>query len=752
MIRTRTVALVVCALFLSACGGSGGGAEPAPTITLAPTTVTATFVAGTSTQLSVVATATARLTGALYAQITDPKGVLQPTATLTPGAADSYSVGLMTSAMLAAGHFTGGFQVSICHDQACTQPVAGSPVSVAFDFTVLAAYTLTPGVLSATFTAGSPNALTITVIPTTPSTVPAFVSVADPDGVTAASAVTANNNGSYSITVQPANSLTAGRRSGMLFLNLCNDSACASPLTGSPVPLPYDFTVLAAPPALTLSPASANATFTAGDPVPFLIKLSATVATGLSFPIYVSINDSSGTLLATATLLAEQSNHYLLTVQANSSLAVGHYTGSFQLNVCNDHSCIQPVLGSPLLVPFDIQIVTNANAGLTPLTPWPGVSDWQTFQRNAAHTGFVPVTLDPTVFASRWLWTAPDKQVSTVTTADGRLYVNSGYVTYALNEFDHTIVWQHDFAVDLAGINFIATLNPPAVSAGKLFVTTSPQQATRMYAFDASDGTAIFETAFASQAERFLAPTVDNGVVFEDGGYFGGMYAFDANVGTQSFFTMLEQYDEWTPAVDANYAYAYVGGPGLSPAQLSVLDRHSGALVASIMDLSFHWNGYSMFSAPVLGGPGSVFAVNVGNPDNNSLLDFDTNVQSVRWQVAGGYTGNPAYGASVLYAVNSSPYRLEARSESNGVLLWSWAPQPFRSETRFVGDVLATNNLIFVSTDTTTYAISQSTHQPVWSIPVAGRLSLSADGILYVVAVDAAGDTNGNVLAVNLKN
>ncbi len=419
----------------------------------------------TGIQLSVAATATAHLTGALHVKITDPNGVLQPTATLTPGAGESYLIG-MTSSTLAAGPYTGRFQVSICYDQGCTQPVAGSPVSVAFDFTVRAAYTLAPNVLSSTFTAGSTNALMIAVTPDTPIAAPAYVSLTDPDGVlSAARSVTANNNGSYSITVQPASSLASGQHNGTLFLNLCRDAACASPLTGSPLPVPYEFTVLAAPPALTLSPASAKGAFVAGDPVPFLIHVSAVVATGLSFPIYVSVDDSSGTLLGTATLSAELSNHSMLIVQANPSLAAGHYTGSFQLNVCHDQSCMQSVSGSPLLVPFDIQIGTNANAGLTALAPWPGVGDWETFQRNAAHTGFVPVTLDPAVFASRWLWTAPDKRVSTVTTAAGRLYVNSGYVTYALNEFDHGIVWQHDFAVDLAGINIIATLNPPAVSA-----------------------------------------------------------------------------------------------------------------------------------------------------------------------------------------------------------------------------------------------------------------------------------------------
>ena len=38
-------------------------------------------------------------------------------------------------------------------------------------------------------------------------------------------------------------------------------------------------------------------------------------------------------------------------------------------------------------------------------------------------------------------------------------------------------------------------------------------------------------------------------------------------------FRGLAQYDEWTPAVDANYAYAFVGGI------LSALDKKTGAVV-----------------------------------------------------------------------------------------------------------------------------------------------------------------------------
>lgn len=743
--------LVVCAIFINACGGGGGG-TPTPAMTLSQTSVSATSTTGTSVRLSIVATLSAHAAGTLYVKLSDPNGVLQPDATLTPGTGESYTIGLTTPASLEAGHYTGSFQVSLCYDTGCSQPVAGSPAAVAFDFTVVSAYTLTPSVLSETLTAGSPGPVTFTVMPATPFSGPVFVSLADPGSVLAtAKTVTANSNGSYSITVQPASSLPAGHLTGTLSLNLCNDAGCASALAGSPVPLPYDFTIAAPPPAVTLSPASADATFTAGDSNPFLINLSASVVTGISFPVYVQVSDSTGTFLSTAKLASEPANHFTLTLQANPALAAGHYTGSFQLNVCHDQGCLQPVPGSPVPVAFNIRIATNPNSGLTTLTPWPGIADWETFQRDAAHTGFVPVTLDPTVFATRWQWTAPNADLSTVTTGGGRLYMNSHSVTYALSEFDHSIVWQRDFS-SLAGPIISPILNPPAVSGGKTFVATSIQQVNFLYVLNAADGSALFQSGVSSQGELHLAPTVDNGGVFVNGGAYGGIYGFDVNTGAQSFFTQLPQLDEWTPAVDANYAYAYVGQPGQSVGQLDLIDRHNGTLLASIVDTDYQLFSYSLFSAPVLGRPGSVFAVDAGNTNSNELLAFDTQARSVRWRAVGAYSGNPAYAASVLYAVNSSPYRLEALSESDGTLLWSWAPQPLKSETRFIGDVLATNNLVFVSTNTTTYAISQSTHQPVWSIPVPGRLALSANGVLYVVAVDSTGKTNGTVLAVNVKD
>ena len=81
----------------------------------------------------------------------------------------------------------------------------------------------------------------------------------------------------------------------------------------------------------------------------------------------------------------------------------------------------------------------------------------------------------------------------------------------------------------------------------------------------------------------------------------------------------------------------------------------------------------------------------------------------------------------------------------------TYAP-PTSSETSYVGDVLLTNNLVYLSTNTTIYAIDTTTHQSVWSMPTSGYLALSEYGVLYVVeTVSGSASTTGNVYAVNVK-
>jgi PQQ-like domain len=767
-IATNRVAMMLCAFFLFAlagCGGGGGDAPPATNpppaaaaLTFSPGSATVSSPAETPTTMTLTATPAAGLSGALYVKISDSPTVLSPTVTFTAATGGTYTLSIQNSTALTQGSYTGNLSVAVCSDAACDQPVAGSPVSLPYAFTITQAlpvqvFAPMPTALDSTFTAGLPPTLSVTLTPAPQFTAALFVTLSPATVMQPGATITFNAGGTYTVTMSPLASLAPSHLTGTLALNLCYDAACTKPAAGSPVNLPYDLTVVAPPPALTLSPSTLTGSFVAGSPFPFNFVLQATPAPDVNVggSLYVTVSDPTGTFSSAASFgyLDPSKPYQILQLQAVSTLSPGTYTGTIKLNVCSDSACSNPVLGSPMSIPFNVTITTPpANTGLTTLTPWQGVSGWTTYQGNGSHTGFVPATLDPTKFAYRWIWQAPSSvanatTLSTLTVEGGTLYVNSGSVLYALKEYDDSSIWNHDFSNIVFVQGIISSLNPPAVSGANVFVTTSAQTATYMFGLNASDGTILFQSGFSAQWEHYLAPTVYGALVYTDGGEYGGMYAFNTSSGNQAFAAFEQQYDEWTPAVDANYAYAYTGG------FLTWVNNVNGAAVGTITDPTFQWDGYSIHGAPVLGAPNSVFMVNVGNPSQNSLVDFNTSTSTISWSNAGPYGGNPGYASGVVYATNKTPMRLEARAEAGGALQWSWSP-PTSAETSYVGDVLVTNNMVFLSTNTTIYAIDTTTHLSVWSIPTAGFLALSENGVLYVVE-SLNSSTTGKIYAVNVK-
>lgn len=707
---------------------------------------------------TLTATPASGLPSPLYAKITGSPTVVAPNLGFTANADGTYSLSLQSSTSLTQGSYSGNLSVAVCSDAACTVPVAGSPVSLPYAFTITAAppsqiFTPAPATLSATFTAGMPPALSVTLTPAPIFTAALFVQASPGGLVQSPISITANAGGTYAVSLLPLTTLVPGHLTGTLVLNLCYDAACTTPAPGSPVSLPYDFTIVAPPAAFTFVPTTLSGNFVQGTPFPFNIVVQANPSPFVGGPYYASVKDPTGTFSSSASVgyLDPTKNYLLLQTQVVSAIAPGAYTGNVQLTICNDAACQYPVVGSPVTVPFNVTIApAPANTGLTPLTALPGVAGWATYQGNDSHTGFVPATLDSTKFAFRWLWSSPStaadaKALSTLTVAGGQVYIDSGSVLYALKEFDNSTLWSHDFSDIVYAGTFTAVLNPPAVSGANVYVSTSAQSATYMFGLTAHNGTVLFQSPFPAQWEHYLAPTISNGVVYTDGGEYGGLYAFDGTTGTQDFFAFEQQYDYWTPAVDASYAYAYTGGT------LNWVDKITGVSVGSIVDSTWNWDGYDMHGAPVLGAAHSVICINVGNPSANSLLDFNTSTMTLAWSSAGAYGGNPAYAGGKIYAINQTPMRLEARSEASGALLWSWSPLT-SSETSYVGDVLLTNNLVFLSTNTTIYAIDTTTHQSVWSLPTSGYLALSEYGVLYVV--ETAGgptSTTGKVYSFNMK-
>jgi hypothetical protein len=434
----------------------------------------------------------------------------------------------------------------------------------------------------------------------------------------------------------------------------------------------------------------------------------------------------------------------------------GHYKGSVTLSLCSDTACTMPQIVPSIAIPYDIYVLSPTAAwpgnNLSTLVPWSGAPDWTMFQGNAAHTGYVPVDLDPNSFSTRWQAPALDIPVSfggnlnTLVASNGLLFIGGGTTLYARNESDNSSVWSYDFS----SLAPFPSVNPPSVAGGVLYVAAGQQSSTFMFAFHAADGALVFKSPMSSQFEHYLAPTIGPQGIYTNAGTYGGLYGFDTT-GEQLFFAFMPQTSQWTPAVDASAIYTYTGDA------LRVLDPVSGAVNSMIADPNPQNFTYQINGSAVLGAPGSVFAADYANTlingggIGNTLMDFNTTLNSISWKVNGDYPNTPAYNAGVLYATNNNPVRLEARAEADGTLLWSWVP-PQAGDTGFVSETLLTNTMIFVSTNLATYGIDTTTHQTVWSYPLVGKLALSRSRILYIEGQQSqtSPSVQGTLTAINV--
>lgn len=492
------------------------------------------------------------------------------------------------------------------------------------------------------------------------------------------------------------------------------------------------------PPPYTISPGTLTAKYVTGNPITFYA--SATQTATVAGVVYVKPQVDNN-VIQSFQVTPHSDASVAIAITTSATAAPGHYTGNITVNVCKDSNCAAQLDGAPFKVPYVIDVVSPnggvTTANLAALAPLAGAGDWSGYQGNAAHTGLVPVTLNPATFSLRWQYEAAavngrQRTISDITSGNGRLYFSTGpyydtstqgHQLFVLNERDGSLAWMHDFG-DLK----YPTTNPPTYASGKVYLSAGSQESTTMFGFDAGSGAQLFSTPIDSQWEHYRAPVAFGGSIYAGGGHYGGMYAFDAGSGAQQWFIGADQIAGWTPAVDAGHAYIYVSG------RPQIIDRLSGTLSnpssAPIM-------GSPAESTALLGAPNHVIVARVGG-----LSDYDSAAQAVRWTVAGYFRDGAAYERGMIYALRLDPAVLEARNEADGSLAWSWAAP---AGTQDLGsNVVLTNNLAFVSANGATYAIDRSTHAAVWTYPFAGQLSLSPNGILYI-------NSGTSIVAVNVK-
>ena len=529
------------------------------------------------------------------------------------------------------------------------------------------------------------------------------------------------------ITLTASRDLPVGDHTGSVDVLVCKTDACTEHYSSTPATLTYRITITPAPPAATVTPTSLTKSVEAGDP--FEITVTADLASHISSYVFFAASDPQGRFAATPALSVGSSvRTYSVTLTGAPIDVLGTYTGTLDLIICYSSSCTMSadVPGSPIAIPYTIT-VTPAPA-LDPIPTITGLPEWETFQGNPEHTGHVPVTLNAASFTSGWSWTSPfpNTILSPVTAGSGLAVVSAtgrfseGFL-FALHETDGATAWQHDFGS-------IHAVNHPAASAGRVFVATSGHQDTAMWSFELATGRQVFRTPFASQWEHYLAPTFKDGVVYTNGGYYGGMYAFKGTSGAQRWFAGLAQYDLWSPAVDDTYAYAHTGYEWVA------LNRATGERAFDVQNNGFNWRGYSLNIAPVIDTPDSIVVVDgvydYASQHDNHLIRYSISGRNELWRVNGRFATNPAAAHGNIYVMNAATRALEVFDATNGTRLWAWTT----TDDVPVGNLIVTESHVFLRTSTATHAIDIATRQSVWSTPRTGHLALSSNSVLYIVA------------------
>jgi outer membrane protein assembly factor BamB len=375
--------------------------------------------------------------------------------------------------------------------------------------------------------------------------------------------------------------------------------------------------------------------------------------------------------------------------------------------------------------------------------PVAGATDqWPMYQANASHTGFIPITLDPSKFALRWeKYYSLGSYLSGVTAVGGRAFLVSDTSVYAIDSGTGDVIWSNDLGAD-------AILGQTSYSAGIVYVNVGFRNGDSfLKTYDAETGTLIFDRTLGSytgDGRGICSPVIYKRMVYLNAGNSLGTYSLDLTTGNQDWFLPFSQYCKLAPAVDENWAYFYTGpnNPGLPETDtLNVIDRVTGQPIFGIPFSDVNEDlDLSPDAAPVLGGLSDLFITR-----NQKLIRFDLNARNVSWANTDYFLGQPAVANGTVYAVNiggdGGPY-VGAFDQTTGALKWKWVPPQYEGFSG-VNNLVVTNSHLFVCTGYNTYCIDLNTHQQVWSNRAYGSLSLGGS-TLYIA------EPGGTLTAIGL--
>ncbi len=461
--------------------------------------------------------------------------------------------------------------------------------------------------------------------------------------------------------------------------------------------------------------------------------------------VFVRAFDENKNIITNSTQNATSTNSFSLQITTNPKLLEGNYNSSISVVACKDLNCKN--LYENALQTLKIQLSLTS------------VPEWQTHQGNAAHNGYVPIWVATNNFKKIWEWKRPItteslKGINSPAAGKGHVYISTDVffndaAVIALDELTGNEVWRLSFGS-------MPALNAPAINQDSLFIATSGHQDTKVWAIKRTDGKLKFQSSFSSQWSNYLAPTVDENLIFQTGGYFGGeLTAFSTVDGSKVWNkSAATSWGRDTATIDQNYVYTHDGS------KLSMFNKQDGALITSISDPFGSSTNYEYNAAPVIGSNSNILAYSGGTLGGsvgaNSeyvvarvISSFDIAKKQYNWSTQSSYKTFFAVANGVIYATKNSPVALDAIDENTGKVLWSWTA-PSNLDTSFHRNVVVTNNLLFFSTNANLYAIDITSKKVVWSYPEPGMISISDNRILFLAT--GASESDGRLIAFDIRS
>jgi len=460
--------------------------------------------------------------------------------------------------------------------------------------------------------------------------------------------------------------------------------------------------------------------------------------------VFIRAQDLDNNTVSPNTIDVTVKKDFTIELLTDYRIKKGDYLSTISFIACKDMYCNDVYKNSTFNL--DIQLVVNE------------VPEWQTHQANKFHNGYVPIWVDTSNFRKLWEWdrgssSEPIGGINSPVAGNGEVYVSTDVyfgdaAVIALDELTGEENWRFSFGT-------MPALNPPAINNDTLFVATSGHGDTKVWGVDRVDGALKFQANFSSQWANYLAPTFDNGIFLQTGGYYGGYtYAFSTENGEEIWSNSSGS--SWgmdTPAIDNERVYVHSGNT------LTAINKTNGETLFTISDPLGNSN-YEYHGSPVIGSDNNVLAFsggafsgrsssNVEHYEDRVISNFDKLTGEYQWSTDYAYKTFFSISDGVVYAGKNTPVSLDAISESTGKVLWSWLP-PDTQDTEFHRNIIVTKNLLFVNTNANIYAIDLKTKETVWSYNEPGMIAISDNRILLLAP--GYRESDGRLIAFDLRS